>query len=694
MSKFFSKRLYTEGLARVRTPGIVAAVLTLVFSVITPLNQLLDELINKPAAGIAVKVMNATDLMNPLLVLLFAIPFFALTSFGFLNKRHSSDFYHALPYTRVSIFLSFLSGILTWICGIAFVSMSLRALFYALHPQIVVDFGSVMLGTFSYVVGAAVLLGYLVLALSLTGTRFSNVAVFFILFALPRYFMGIFLELLGSLVPMIDVSSHPYAWLSGEYSLVRIVFSNFISVNARFLNIWIILLHLFYALGLFALGAWVFHKRKSETAGNPATCRLLQHIWRLAAATPFALLAVSTTVETLSEEMESPAVAIIAGLFFLFLSALTYIFYELLSTGKLKRFGKMMQWFLFLLLPMALLVAMVFGVKAIVLHRDIALEDIESVTFVSGYGYGYDQPWEELQTANLAITDASIIEIVHRNYEETLSVSVKGEYKQALRQMGEDDRIVNLKITSKNGKTRTYNLFFTAEEYEYVGRRKMEIAEYREAYLSLPTAKNVNYFLINGVYCQDTSVYAAFASAYENLSDAEKTVLKDNYAGNAAFELYVQGSYDSAGREFYARYAVPADMETLIFALRKGVSELSWEGESKAFSTNAQAAKYLAETILDGVEEEDYFYIEITLVSSEKIREIFYHSDDYLEKESPTLQSISREVLSDVGDMSSPHYIVVCFGADIDGNYESFITTLSISEELAAQLLALDSAYE
>ena len=245
MSKFFFKRLYTEGLARVRTPGIVAAVLTLVFSVITPLNQLLDELINKPAAGIAVKVMNATDLMNPLLVLLFAIPFFALTSFGFLNKRHSSDFYHALPYTRVSIFLSFLSGILTWICGIAFASMSLRALFYALHPQIVVDFGSVMLGTFSYVVGAAVLLGYLVLALSLTGTRFSNVAVFFILFALPHYFMGIFLELLGSLVPMIDVSSHPYAWLSGEYSLVRIVFSNFISVNSRFLNIWMILLHLF-----------------------------------------------------------------------------------------------------------------------------------------------------------------------------------------------------------------------------------------------------------------------------------------------------------------------------------------------------------------------------------------------------------------------------------------------------------------
>ena len=692
MSKFFSKRLYAEGLARVRTPGIIAAVLITVFSVATPLNQLLDDLVNKPTLSEGITVMTASDLLTPLFLLLLAVPCFAFTSFGFLNKRHSSDFYHALPYTRSSIFVSFLLGILTWTVGIAFVSMLLRALFFALHPQVVVRFGTVMLGTFSYVVGCMVLLGYLLLAFAFTGTRFSNIAVFFILFALPRYFMSTFLQLLGGFVPMIDVESLPYALFGGQYSLVRILLSNVISVNHLFLNIWLILLHLVWALVLLVLGGLVFHKRKSETAGTPATSRLMQHIWRLAVATPFALLAVTVAMETFHEGMESPAVGIIAGLFFVFLSALSYIFYELLSTGKLKRFGTMARYFLFLLIPMALLVCLVLGVQNTVLHREIQRQDIVSVTFTNGYDYGFDQPWEDLQTANLVITDPEIISIVHQNYQETLSASQKGLYDETLRKMGEEGRVLNVTITTKNGKTRTYNLLFTATEYADVEQRKMEIAEYRDAYLSMPEEKTVNYFLINGAYVDDAGVYGAFLSVYEKLTVEEKTALKEGWGQNVVFEFYISGNYKNTGREYYSRYNITAEMTEMVSVIRRGIEQASWIGASEEFSTNLEAAKKVAERITQR-DFEEYFYMEIVVVSGMKTRELFYQNENELKKESPNLQSIAQEILAYESDVDSPHYIVLHFYGDIDESYESFVVSLSISEELAAHLLALESAY-
>ena len=76
MKNYISKRLYTEGLTRVRTPGIIAAVLTVLFSVSVPFTALMNQLANKADVNQTLTVVGAKELSSPLLILLLGTHLF------------------------------------------------------------------------------------------------------------------------------------------------------------------------------------------------------------------------------------------------------------------------------------------------------------------------------------------------------------------------------------------------------------------------------------------------------------------------------------------------------------------------------------------------------------------------------------------------------------------------------------------
>ncbi len=686
MKNYISKRLYTEGLTRVRTPGIIAAVLTVLFSVSVPFTALMNQLANKADVNQTLTVVGAKELSSPLLILLLATPLFAIASFRFLNKRNTSDFYHALPYTRTSIFFSFLLGILTWISAIAVVSVTLRAIIYAITPRTVVQFGAGLLGALSHIIACMVLLGYILLALSLTGTRFSNVAVFLILYILPRHCLSLLWETLETVFPMLDITALPYTLFSDKYALVQVLLSGSIGMGTNanlFVNPFMLLYHFLLAIGLFALGALAFKKRPSESAGNPSTSRRAQHIWRLLAALPLALSAVSVVITGLYEEMEDAIVSVVAGAVLLFLSAAVYILYELFSTGKLRRVGGVILRFFYLLIPMALFALLVLGGKSILLNREIAPEDMESVTFADNL---YFEPtWEHLKTGNMKVTDPTILSAVQKGYEENLAALSDGTYEEKYYDWKAEYTYLDVAITTKNGKTRTYHILFPEETVSLLQNRRMEIEEYRDAYLSMPGEKNVEYIMISGLYMQDASFYRAFLSQYENLSAEEKIALKTGMADNVVCEISVSGT--EKGTRFYSCYYVSASMTELMKPLRQTLNQSEWRGESNAYATNMQAVQSVAQAILDGDIDDEYFYFDVITVAENEVKGVYYDSED-LEKYAQTFTALCNAVLADDGNTDSPYYVILTVNFEIDGYYEHTVVSVSVTEEVASLLFA------
>lgn len=95
-------------------------------AILIPLGQyiaILQRLEYSPSAVYNMGVVNFLQ-MHPLLVLTFTVfaPVMMLYLFSFLNKRNSSDFYHSLPNTRLSLFFSFFAAVMTWVIAASVIS--------------------------------------------------------------------------------------------------------------------------------------------------------------------------------------------------------------------------------------------------------------------------------------------------------------------------------------------------------------------------------------------------------------------------------------------------------------------------------------------------------------------------------------------------------------------------------------------
>lgn len=684
MKNYISKRLYIEGLTRVRAPGILAAALTFIFSVNTPLTGLVSYWFSQSAAEAVPELLPTSQVLSPLIILLIMAPFFAMTSFHFLNQRHSSDFYHALPYTRKSIFISFLLGILTWIFATALLCTTVRAVLFALHPDYVVHFGYAYLGMLSYLVGCMVLLGYMLLALSLTGTRLSNVAVFLILVTTIRTVTGNYVSTLQELVPIIDVNGYPYTLFSWKYFLPTSLFGGLHilrSGNDLLLNPYMIVYHALLAVGLFLLSALAFVRRPSPTAGMPATSRFAQHIWRLLVALPLALMSASYFAQAINIKggagtaTDIRSEVALLGLIMLVASLVVYFMYELISTGKWRRMHIVARNFLFILIPMVLFIGGVKIGEYVLCNDTIEKEDIASVSFGDiGVAY-YQTTWETLQTDGIPFTDPQLIAIVQNAYASSLKAVKNGSL---FSNPGIPYSELKTTIAQKNGRTRSYSLAISREAYNKLSEQIFTEPQYRDAYLSMPSAEDITYVFAGEMQNEDAQLplFRTFLEEYGTLSPEQKKAVKDETNElNAVFTFQVNGVYK--GRSFYSEYSVPATMEQTVLAYRNAINNTRFRDSEDSHETHLEVTRSMMQRYLDGTLTDDALQdIQVRLFADGEQYDCYIgKTDPSHEAEMDAIRKRTAELITAEGGVTSTtKFAVIRLMVRPEQGYPAYVT--------------------
>ena len=197
--KPFSVGLYIEGLRQLRIVGILGVILMFGSSIVMNVSQALSyqrQATLYPDESIVLYPVDGLDAMSFLLIVFCAFaPIMTWMLFRFMNKRNSSDFMFAIPNTRLSIYCSYLSAIMTWIAAMilaGLIGVLLPAAIFSNYLNIMYD--TVFLFALSTFLCSLQVISVILIAMSITGTLFSNIILSGMLLFGPRLLITMLLS--------------------------------------------------------------------------------------------------------------------------------------------------------------------------------------------------------------------------------------------------------------------------------------------------------------------------------------------------------------------------------------------------------------------------------------------------------------------------------------------------------------------
>lgn len=435
--KPFSVGLYIEGLRQLRIVGILGVILlfgsSLVLNVSTALNYR-NQATLYPDESVILYPMDGIDTMPFLLFVFCAFaPIMTWMLFRFMNKRNSSDFMFAIPSTRPSICCSYLGAIMTWITAMilaGLIGVLLPAAIFSNYLNIMYD--TIFQFAFSTFIYSLQVISAVLIAMSITGTFFSNVILSIMLLFGPRLLIFMLLGVQEN-IPLLCNNSDSLFLLKNSINPITgfvfgIVFGVLegCSVNSLFYTaapmIYSAVLSVIYLL----LAAFFFQRRKSETAGKSAPNPILQAIYRIAITM---LYCIAVAVIILSE-CDDVTDEMIFGIIVAYLIAVAlYFLFELVMTKSLRKMWKAAPG---LLIVLVLNGVTIFGMRAAiqnVYQFQPTAEQVESISFVQqdfGNGdYIYYSDYVQNKYAD-AITDKGLISSILQNLKEDTTLLEDG----------------------------------------------------------------------------------------------------------------------------------------------------------------------------------------------------------------------------------------------------------------------------
>lgn len=426
----FSLSLYREGLRQTRLISIPSLVLMELMTILPIIGKIII-LKEQAAETISRSTISYPDCLQ-IFRLCFCVvaPLMTLYLFSFLNKRSTSDFYHALPYTRPALYLSYGAAALTNTVGIflitAFSSFGLHSLltrYFVVEPS---GFWSMLLtGTAAIIL----VIGAVLLAMSLTGNVLSNIIVTGLILFLPRTLLLLFRLFVLDNIPLLPSRFYPFPF--GSYNLVFGMLESLFT--GEYDQIWSSSLYGIYTLCLgllyLLLGLWAFCRRKSEAAGQNAPSRLLQTIYRLCIGFAVSII---PTLMLVSYRIDRKAVNSRNGfiLFVLYLVAvLVYFLYELITTRKFKNLLKAMPALGILVLLNVAAYGIGVGVEHTVSGKTPTAGEIASVQFYERRADSED--YFSVKQEAVQYEDAALREMLSAALNRDVQAFKKGTYYRA-----------------------------------------------------------------------------------------------------------------------------------------------------------------------------------------------------------------------------------------------------------------------
>lgn len=704
----FSRGIYAEGLRRLRVFGFIALAALLTLELAPIIISIFDYVLfyeNDPISTYSISdiTFDIVLIAVPFAVIL-AAPIMTAIAFSVFNKRSSSDFYHSLPYSRQCIFFSTLSAVYTWIVGICLVcSLSGLIIYSAFNDLFVVIFdlaGPIIL---TYIGILVLTTATTALAMSATGTVFSNICVTLLLMFLPRFIITVMSSWISDTAGFLTINEIGHSFLSfdinGLFAFVGGIFTGNISFyHPNYTTaVYTLCLGLLYTVAaLFA-----FIKRKSETATRSAPTTAIQHIVRILISVAVGILSVILFLEGLW------AAFVIVSI----IGVIVYFAYELLTTHKWKNCLKALPF-----LPISAGVCILCGfvmvaVPSLACTYMPEAEDIKYVKFISDYDryYGYYN-WYGLGVEELEINDPSVLETVSK----TLSSNMK-EYKAHgfiscySSSKGADYYIENERIEQtvaiKSGPFTKYRtIFFEKEDYDKILCALEEMDEYVKICKTLPSPakSSIGFGLAddNTTNEQKEAIFNTLQSEIYELP-VEEWYHVANYSSSPsnAIDIYyysdsyrtVDVSFPITPDSFPKTFKMLMDVENTDYNekfsdLEKILADFDNE-ESTAWFKHVYAGVYNSDSEsrpaynAENEAAPSYYYAEIMCdapIYENDVKSTYeYISDDYLE----AMRFMIEKVKDCKEKATAERYIYVTFASDSEDNYINGTLYLPLPED-------------
>lgn len=509
---FFDLRLYADGVKQLKIMGILFALLTTVVAIVNPIMNQLDYLSYYSTLPDYAPTPDTMDYwgMNPLIILLFCVyaPIMTLYLFTFINKRESSDFYHAIPATRQCLFFSFFAAVMTWVLIITAVPTLICTTVYALLPHLyLINYTSILFTCFNCIAGALFIAGAVAIAMSVTGTVFTNLLVALILIFFPRMLLELIVASIQSTFPLVNGLDFAPIFASSYNVPVGFIFSIFMGDNMNTpltqwqSGVYTLVVGLIYMV----LACVLFVRRRSESAGHSAPSRLLQGFYRFLIGLVITCVA-TFGLFTLCIEGNSLDLPDLGTIVLLWLAAVgVALVFEVLCTRTFRGLAKKaLHTTGLLIVANIVLFAGMYGLgKAMFLYRPDA-EDITSVRILSdsdGYYYSGNRPeYFTAATSQVELTDPEIKKIVSRQLNYTLDVleiSLDRYHKEGASAQ-------STVVAIKSGFVTHYRrIYLYSKDLEILSERLYEVEEYRNAYTHLPES-------VSNIYCGGANKYMGY----------------------------------------------------------------------------------------------------------------------------------------------------------------------------------------
>ena len=493
-NSLFSFGLYREMLHQTRILGLIPLILMLIGVGLSFSAGCISQ-----QTDAAVTILTSDDICSTLYFnFVIMAPILTLTVFQFLNHRSQSDFYHAIPHKRQCLALSSLAAVTTWLLIYAVVPVGCGTVLFKvfLSKKYFFDAALLWTGALNAFVLSLLVMSAFFLAMTVTGTRFSNFIVALLILFLPRFFLLSIHEMLS--FDIIPAFSLPFPF--GPHNMLfNLFFGGMVGNNSGLYPfsltpfLYTAILALFYVV----LGVIFFKRRPSEAAGNPAPSRKIQAFHRIvltcAIAFPLTLL--------LIKEPPTDAERIFLYVVGYLIAIVVYFLYELISTRTVRRMVKIIPGLLIVvavsvggtLLSQAFYNTLLNDtpdadkVKAVYVEKICSYYDLDLSYGERECGY-FDS-----QVGTIPLTDETCIQIgtdtlaktVEKIKNDTLDPSVY--YAQT--------QWVQMKIECNSGRTLTRFIPLSEEDTTFLCDTLTSLPAYKEIFYTIPPLSSVRHTL-------------------------------------------------------------------------------------------------------------------------------------------------------------------------------------------------------
>ncbi len=379
---------YLESLRRLSRIALILMVLCVAASIIIAMQYCTREQV--------AYIPSLREMYLPEIIFMFlGGALLALDGFSFLNKRADSDFYHSLPVARKRLFWSITLAALTWIAATVLAGVLASVIVYTVsHTPFVPLYG--LIAVPFCIVGAMLVFAAASIAMSLTGTWISNIALTLLVLGLPRFVQ--FVVSRGILARFAMMTWLDLPWYLTPVS--NIATGQIVSFTHNMLATQIYTLsNIGYSLLLAAveliIGCLLFEHRSSELAEHGAKNANMQTVFACIIVFPVAILFVSGAV--------SPSLVNV-----LIIATVTLALYTIYQFIILRNYQKVLRSLPWALIPALLAIVMFLGIQLPInaFKYDVPLvQDVAYVQFSGASRANGLVSYEESQISKIKFTD-------------------------------------------------------------------------------------------------------------------------------------------------------------------------------------------------------------------------------------------------------------------------------------------------